>query len=216
MQPGQNQPRDDRPVLIVLGPGPAETHRLVSTHHGHQHEVIHVWDVPRVLLDKEDRGGRHGPPNGPGEDRSSQVLGTGPQGVPKAQNECFHRYSSSLSRCGGPRGSGLGAARRSPVQAMHRGNEIGGSFCRDSPCSVPESIDRLWPGLEPNDSLVSPAISNARNSSNMFCKPSAYPLIRPGPLERMSVQLVVLRPRGCNMGDELLIVSHLISVTCVR
>src|SRR5208337_1425475 len=97
MQPGQNQPRDDRPVLVVLGPGPAETHRLVSTHHGHQHEVIHVWDVPRVLLDKEDRGGRHGPPNGPGEDRSSQVLGTGPQGVPKAQNACFHRYSSFLS-----------------------------------------------------------------------------------------------------------------------
>src|SRR5271157_5924487 len=38
----------------------------------------------------------------------------------------------------------------------------------------------------------------------MFCKPSAHLLIRPDPLERMSVQLVVLRPRGCSMGDELL------------
>src|SRR5208337_4558808 len=74
MQPGQNQTRDDRPVLVVLGPGPAETHWLVSTHHGHQHEVIHVWDVPCVLLDKEDRGGRHGPPNGPGEDPSRRCT----------------------------------------------------------------------------------------------------------------------------------------------
>src|SRR5208337_1548881 len=54
--------------------------------------------------------------------------------------------------------------------------------------------------------LVSPAISNARNSSSMFCKPSAHLLIRPGPLERMSVQLVVLQPRGGNMGDELLLI----------
>src|SRR5271157_2426589 len=57
-----------------------------------------------------------------------------------------------------------------------------------------------------SSALVSPAISNARNSSSIFCKPSAHPLIRPGPLERMSVQLIVLRPRGGNMGDELLLI----------
>src|SRR5208283_1675178 len=52
--------------------------------------------------------------------------------------------------------------------------------------------------------LVSPAISNARNSSSIFCKPSAHLLIRPSPFNRMGIVLVVLRPRGGNMGDELL------------
>jgi hypothetical protein len=52
--------------------------------------------------------------------------------------------------------------------------------------------------------LVSLAISNARNSSSMFRKPSAHLLIRPRPLKGMSVLFVVLRPRVGDMGDELL------------
>src|SRR5271166_293595 len=38
----------------------------------------------------------------------------------------------------------------------------------------------------------------------MFCKPPAHGLIRPSPLKGMSVTVVVLRPRGGNVGDELL------------
>ena len=54
------------------------------------------------------------------------------------------------------------------------------------------------------DYLVSLAISNARNSSNVFRKPLAHLLIRPRPLNGMGVATVVLRPRGGDMGDELL------------
>src|SRR5438128_1349025 len=38
----------------------------------------------------------------------------------------------------------------------------------------------------------------------MFFEPSAHLLIRSRPFKGMSVALVVLRPRGGNMGDELL------------
>src|SRR6188472_113198 len=38
----------------------------------------------------------------------------------------------------------------------------------------------------------------------MFAEPSAHLLIRPRPFDRMGIALVVLRPRGGNMGDELL------------
>src|SRR5437868_12944665 len=38
----------------------------------------------------------------------------------------------------------------------------------------------------------------------MFGKPATHPLICPGPLEGMSVQPVVLRPGGQDMGDVLL------------
>ena len=54
------------------------------------------------------------------------------------------------------------------------------------------------------EKLVSLAISNARNSTSMFGKPSAHLLIRPRPFKGMSVAFVVLRPRGGNMGDEFL------------
>ena len=52
-------------------------------------------------------------------------------------------------------------------------------------------------------SLVWLAISNARNSPCMFCKPPAHGLIRPSPFKGMSVTFVVLGPGGGNMGDEL-------------
>src|SRR5664280_2044959 len=51
--------------------------------------------------------------------------------------------------------------------------------------------------------LVSLARSNARNSPGVFCKPTAHLLIGPDPLEGVSVALVVFRPRGGDMGDEL-------------
>ena len=51
--------------------------------------------------------------------------------------------------------------------------------------------------------LVWLAISNARNSPCMFCKPPAHGLIRPSPFKGMSVTFVVLGPGGGNMGDEL-------------
>src|SRR5271165_2662506 len=55
-----------------------------------------------------------------------------------------------------------------------------------------------------NGFLVSLAISNARNSTSKFGKPSAHLLIRPRPFKGMSVAFVGLRPRGGNMSDELL------------
>ncbi len=61
------------------------------------------------------------------------------------------------------------------------------------------------PGLDLAPALVSAAISNARNSPSMFCIPPAHLLIRPGPLERMSIQRwLYSRHEASMMGDVFL------------
>src|SRR5258708_5227025 len=52
--------------------------------------------------------------------------------------------------------------------------------------------------------LVAPATSNARNSGGMLRVPPPHPLVAPGPLERMGVASVVLRPGSQHMLSELL------------
>ena len=38
----------------------------------------------------------------------------------------------------------------------------------------------------------------------MFSKPSTHVVIRPGPIERMGIELVIFRPSGLNMIDQRL------------
>ena len=63
---------------------------------------------------------------------------------------------------------------------------------------------RFFPVLKFPKHLVSPDISNARNSGSVFAEPGTHLLIGPRPLEGMGVKPVVLRPRGHHMGDVLL------------
>ena len=77
-QTDQNQPRDHRPVLVVLRPGPAERDRLGPRQHGDHVEVIHEGDVTRVMPDVEDQGRCHDEPGAPGDDQSDPVACAGP------------------------------------------------------------------------------------------------------------------------------------------
>ena len=69
---------------------------------------------------------------------------------------------------------------------------------------VPENLVVL--GYEDsNGNLVSPAAIPALNSRCMLCEPLTHFLIRPRPLERMSVAMIVFRPRGQDVSLELLL-----------
>src|SRR5690348_6588863 len=52
--------------------------------------------------------------------------------------------------------------------------------------------------------LVALARNNATNSRRMFGEPLPHPLIAPGPLKRVGIPLVVLRPGDQHMLNELL------------
>src|SRR5271156_4145078 len=53
--------------------------------------------------------------------------------------------------------------------------------------------------------LVSPARKLALNSRGMFCKPAMHLLIHPSPFKRMSIALIVFRPRSQHMRLEFLL-----------
>src|SRR5262245_24995409 len=58
--------------------------------------------------------------------------------------------------------------------------------------------------LKMSPHLVCLARSNARNSVRMLSEPFSHPGVGPRPLERVGVVLVVLRPGGRHVRDELL------------
>ena len=55
--------------------------------------------------------------------------------------------------------------------------------------------------------LVSPARKPALNSRGMFSEPAMHLLIRPCPFKRMSVAMIVFRPRSQHVGLDFLLAS---------